>query len=77
MFQGIYYIYISFLCSSRDKTNLEELITDDMIKIILQNAGLTKIFEGELLSNTVGKNNLENILYKNIRDRKINIAKFT
>jgi len=45
------------LCFSRDKTNLNELVTDDAIKIILQNAGLTKICEGDQISYTAGKNN--------------------
>ncbi|XP_018342678.1 PREDICTED: synembryn isoform X2 [Trachymyrmex septentrionalis] len=35
---------------SRDKTNLNDLINDDAIKIILQNAGLTKICEKEQIS---------------------------
>ncbi|XP_011647127.1 synembryn [Pogonomyrmex barbatus] len=38
---------------SRDKTNLDELITDDAIKTILQNAGLTKICEGEQILCTI------------------------
>ncbi|XP_029667971.1 synembryn [Formica exsecta] len=37
---------------SRDKTNLNELITDEAIKIILQNAILTKICEEEQISYT-------------------------
>ncbi|XP_029177005.1 synembryn [Nylanderia fulva] len=37
---------------SRDKTNLNELITDEAIKIILQNADLTKICEEEQTSYT-------------------------
>ncbi|XP_012215076.1 synembryn [Linepithema humile] len=37
---------------SRDKTNLNELITDDAMKIILQNAGLTKICEGDQVAYT-------------------------
>lgn len=48
-------MYAIFLCSSRDKTNLNDLITDDAIKIILQNAGLTKICEGDQISCTIGK----------------------
>ncbi|KAL6428305.1 hypothetical protein ACFW04_008541 [Cataglyphis niger] len=39
---------------SRDKTNLNELITDEEIKIILQNAILTKICEEEQISYTAG-----------------------
>ncbi|XP_012534321.1 synembryn [Monomorium pharaonis] len=38
---------------SRDKTNLNDLITDNEIKNILQNAGLTKICEGEQVSCTI------------------------
>ncbi|XP_011690211.1 PREDICTED: synembryn-A [Wasmannia auropunctata] len=38
---------------SRDKTNLNDLITDDVIKIVLQNAGLTKICEGEQITCTI------------------------
>ncbi|XP_020285190.1 synembryn [Pseudomyrmex gracilis] len=38
---------------SRDKTNLNELVTDDAINIILQNAGLTKICEGDQISYTI------------------------
>lgn len=37
---------------SRDKTNLNELITDEAIKIILQNADLTKICEEKQISYT-------------------------
>lgn len=48
-------MYIIFLCFSRDKTNLNNLITDDSIKIILQNAGLTQICEGEQIACTIGK----------------------
>lgn len=51
----VYAIFIYF-CSSRDKTNLNDLITEDEIKIILQNAGLTKICEGEQILCTIGKN---------------------
>ncbi|XP_012054314.1 PREDICTED: synembryn [Atta cephalotes] len=36
--------------SNRDKTNLNDLINDDATKIILQNAGLTKIYEKEQIS---------------------------
>lgn len=38
---------------SRDKNNLNNLITDDAIKTILQNAGLTKICEGEQILCTI------------------------
>ncbi|KYN04970.1 PREDICTED: synembryn [Cyphomyrmex costatus] len=38
---------------SRDKTNLNDLINDDAIKIILQNASLTKICEEEQISCTI------------------------
>jgi len=51
----LYMLYL-YICSSRDKTNLNDLITDDTIKIILQNAGLTKICEGDQISCTIGKN---------------------
>ncbi|EFN85529.1 synembryn isoform X2 [Harpegnathos saltator] len=38
---------------SRDKTNLDELITDNAVKIILLNTGLTKIYDEEQISYTV------------------------
>ncbi|EFN68344.1 Synembryn [Camponotus floridanus] len=38
---------------SRDKTNLNDLITDEAIKIILQNAVLTKICEEDQISYTI------------------------
>ncbi|XP_011871408.1 PREDICTED: synembryn-A [Vollenhovia emeryi] len=38
---------------SRDKAKLNALITEDAIKIILQNAGLTQICEGEQISCTI------------------------
>lgn len=44
-------------CFSRDKTNLNKLITDEAIKIILQNAILTKICEEDQVSYTNGNNN--------------------
>jgi hypothetical protein len=49
-------IIFIFLCFSRDKTNLDELITNDALNIILQNAGLTKICGGEQISYMTGKN---------------------
>lgn len=50
-----------FSCFSRDKTNLNELITDEAIKIILQNADLAKICEEEQISYTAGKNEFSHI----------------
>ncbi|XP_011164368.1 synembryn [Solenopsis invicta] len=56
---------------SRDKTNLNDLITDDEIKIILQNAGLTKICEGEQISHTIvtieSLKLLCNLLYNSVK----------
>ena len=49
-------LYLYIFCSSRDKTNLNDLINDDATKIILQNAGLTKIYEKEQISCIIGKN---------------------
>lgn len=53
----ICYNFYAFLCFSRDKTNLNELITNEAIKIILQNAILTKICEEDQVSYTSGNNN--------------------
>jgi len=53
----LYLIFdIILICFSRDKTNLNELITNDALNIILQNAGLTKISGGEQISYMNGKN---------------------
>lgn len=50
------HIYISIHCS-RDTTNLEELITEDVLSILLENAGLTEICKEEQISHvyTTGK----------------------
>ncbi|XP_032671271.1 synembryn [Odontomachus brunneus] len=56
---------------SRDKTNLDDLITDNAIKIILLNAGLTKICDEEQISYTVvmieSLKLLCNLLFNSIR----------
>jgi len=56
-------LYLYIFCSSRDKTNLNDLINDDATKIILQNAGLTKIYEKEKISCIIGKNKEINNIY--------------
>ncbi|TGZ54105.1 chaperone Ric-8 [Temnothorax longispinosus] len=62
---------------SRDKTNLDDLITDDAIKIILQNAGLTKICEGEQISCTIvtieSLKLLCNLLFNSVKVQRLKV----
>lgn len=58
---------------SRDTTNLEELITEDVLSILLENAGLTEICKEEQISHvytTVTINSLKtlcNLIYNSVR----------
>ncbi|EZA54229.1 Synembryn-A [Ooceraea biroi] len=63
---------------SRDKTNLNDLITDDALNIILQNASLTKICEEKQISyTTVTIESLKllcNLLYNSVKVQQSDVV---